>query len=840
MTGNCSNASACSYKHVIESSARGVGGDSGSGSSGNSAGISAGTCLAVLDNGVAVQGVHDAKLNADREVVRQMPLGVCFTFWKSGQCQLGTVCKFKHQRAKPQLPPGSLQDAPQQRAQRTCHDLDVPSGKRHKAVHLNIGSCQVPVGQSEACQQDVGSTKHGHGTTAQCMPALQQEFEQALPKLMALTAYCIKRTVPDSHEAWLRELMQDVHLVTGYAPSQVLAVTRTLLRHLIHTLQPRHQDHEGARAHTQARAGAGGSNKAGTQEDADYSASLLAAFAPNSASAPVSTLHAQFALLHAVKVVSIGRLQQRATCVRTNLPDALCLPHPLDTPTTIREACPMGVCFTHWRTALCQLGQKCQYKHMDRRERAVGKQEAHVSSPPHVSSAPHQPHLSTAPHATVAASMRTEVILGELCSHGLRLTGAHTLAAAPAAERAWPYDGDAACPHDSDAASHAVPVAKHLKPAAPPHDTVGVVYMRDATGGVPVEMAQGLQGLDVADSLFLASAFNFVHVPCQHSATPRPHPTTPRPVEADEAGRERGCSTCAQVACAQVACDKDSYLELSEAQILAPSPAPHYALPSSALLAKVKLVKAADLDCVLFPHPRPGGGLNLRQPPACVHVQGVVVSISALMCMQKRDASRVHYFILELDAQDYFAHAHGAAQIGDGAGAGAGGVGRGPSARARAREGCLVVFQGLELMKWYPFLRVGREVVLTSLRRAHLDGHLPCLRASLPPSPAGAVTASGTETAIEAQMLLGTKVIFVFSPSIPPQLALVWVYVGVRVGVCGCMQVPQPAPYPPHAILHSPTLARSLATWVTSAFGGILQKRTRRQHKTPFTKKKTT
>ena len=267
------------------------------------------------ENHVSHKG-HETKANSTAAVRAPQlppPWGVCWMFWKTGHCELGAACTFKHttppQHPNPLVPAAAQATATLAQWRRRDH-VNAECSKRRKGHNLSIAefhTVQVSLTPSiHAADSEAAAAGHGnehvldHGgardsNAPRHTPKHREVLEGAVLKLMALTAHETRQPVPDAHSHWLRELLLDVQLATGYPAPRVLGVTRNILRYLIHTLTG-----HGVRE-TEDKHDDGDIRKCGGSK---YSSAS-------------GRWRQVFGLLHAVKVVSIGSLLEAAVFVRT-------------------------------------------------------------------------------------------------------------------------------------------------------------------------------------------------------------------------------------------------------------------------------------------------------------------------------------------------------------------------------------------------------------------------------------------------------------------------------------------------------------------------------------------
>jgi hypothetical protein len=722
------------------------------------------------------------------------PLGVCWMFWKEGQCQKGDSCKFKHQ-----LPPvqtASAACAPPRHGRQS--NLCAPEQQGRWKEAESKCSCKrqrvtnVTIAPSPLVHHHVGSMVDQHMEVLiqdkhpAPLPQHVQQPRDDLSSLLALTGFSSTDVVPHAHRAWLVELLDDVKLVTGYAPLQVLAVTRSILRHLTEAV------------HAQQLAQAQDAGDGAEREEEEGERGCLRGS---------MRLRGCMSLLHPVKITSLAALEQREGFVRTqlagslrqalarqrSLSDQTQRPHEntheysdsLQGPGMDQGwsgggeeraragagTCPSGTCFQFFSSGTCEFGGRCKYKHGEH-IRALCPGRATLQQKP---LAPLSPAAHAPPPHHASTLARIELVMGELSSEpsepgamadysGASARGDGAGASEqrpPGTSGQRPPDHVAPLPASTGPYSRARGGAGFTGGQAPrcgkrhaqgqgQEGEVGMVYLRDATGSLPVQFRDSLSGLELVDALVLCSAFNLVNIP------PMPVVRLVKDARHDEAkgvddAKVNGGLEDANVsggAAGGVAggvaggfkqrlpASSEQYLEVSEALAIAASTHAHYRRLHQAQEAEGKQVHVGDEGKQVHVGDLVADacGLGGRQEVELqvgkeVDLQGVVLSVSPLMCTQKADASRAYFFLVELaDLADTLG--------GDRVKGGADG-GRGEDDIASGSGSCtlrstLVVFQGKALMKWYPFFRVEAALVVTRVRRAKLNKDTPCWRATLP------------------------------------------------------------------------------------------------------------
>jgi len=633
-------------------------------------------------------------------------------------------------------------------------------------VHLHVGArctSQAPGGSNSGPQ--AADAWEGGDMKAAARAEDGQHRAQSLVSLLALTGFSSTDVVPLAHRTWLVELLDDVKLVTACAPQQVLAVTRAVLRYLLDAVRAQQL----AQAQDAAHGGEWG------QQEGDRRAEA----------------RRNICLLHPVKVTSLGVLKERAAFVRTDLagsvrralahapvarqpapghrthpvhqhtPGHACAgqgasPHEdrsgrgvggaQSTESAVPQAgtCPPpGSCFQFFTSGTCRFAATCRYKHAQDMPAQRPPRETHERKADKSASGA----ANVAPLRSLArGSGRIEVVIGELCSEPSQAlhiadrccAGAHAGAsghwhATHGAPEAAATDGGPSPAGTARAAGQAASGGK-LAEGQGQEGEVGVLYLRDATGFLPIHFAHSLSALHLADTLVLCSSFNLVHSERKDQEG-----------AGEGAGEGAAAPSRPQPSAVLHACGAENfkfrtraaeqYLEVWEAEGIAASTRAHYRPPDSAQLPEGKPVRVAH-----------GAGPTLRGEKE-VDLEGVVLSVSPLMCTQKgqgSSVSRAYFFLVELaPVRDAKACGNASAQ----ARSKAISLGRSSHAEGRQREGehgagggdvgwapktTLVVFQGKALMKWYPFFRLEQALVVTSVRRAKLNEHTPCWRATLP------------------------------------------------------------------------------------------------------------
>ena len=438
-------------------------------------------------------------------------LGVCWMFAR-GACRAGTKCKFLHR------PPTADADA-EQRSVTSCRDATAPplqppqssmhanSGqrpsKRHKTDSLSLGPCAVITAETtqvstRTCACVPVRKKLSLPASMRSNARQRQEFELAINRLKQVTEYCTKarESVPDGHEDWLRELLQDVALVTGYGPAQVLSTTRNLLRDMIQAV------HTHQVAGTAVEEGGTAAEMCGSHEGGG------AVF--------------RYDLLHRIKLTSLAALKQRSSSTRTDLQQML--------------------------TADCDT---CGGPGGSAARRAVWHKAAHEPRPSRI------PSRSAAPEqeddVARLQNVRTEIILCELCSEASIL----------------------AMPVENFSAANS---AEGKGGFGPQQAEVGMMYVRDATGCVVVEMAQALPPCKLLDALLICDGFTLVCQPSDQRA--RRVPVAGGTAMADSAMDGAGDdleSGCQHALMAESQSDHQMcHLELWSARGIAVSRCPYY------------------------------------------------------------------------------------------------------------------------------------------------------------------------------------------------------------------------------------------------------------------------
>jgi hypothetical protein len=389
------------------------------------------------------------------------PMGVCFTFWKSGQCAFSATCKYKHEQpavaalaaevqeskrraeelqallyaerrraaeaeTKLKEREKQLKEAQRKPADKVLADkqqfahateqqpdtLQSPRKKR-KGQTLTINACEmvnVTVAPQSAQSEGSGNSRaQVHVTNISGPPvnaALHREsvadtdpFRDAIPKLMALTGYKIREKVADGHEEWLLELLQDVKHATGYTPAHVLSVARSLLHFLIQAVHESQLADERGSTHESLRS----RESMDTQESA------------GERGGGGGGARSIFPLLHSVKVRPISCMLQRAAFARTDLKQIHMLTQPERANSNNRHTVtnsnknqtlepPYGVCFNFWKSGQCHVGARCKFKHQHGNdETGAGACDKNKNKNKKSCSQPTCP-------------TRTDIILGQLCS----------------------------------------------------------------------------------------------------------------------------------------------------------------------------------------------------------------------------------------------------------------------------------------------------------------------------------------------------------------------------------------------------------------------------------------
>ena len=672
------------------------------------------------------------------------PLGVCWMFWKEGQCQKGDGCMFKHQMppvqtaaagacAPPRHDHQSNHCAPQQQA-RSSEAESKRSSKRQRVTNVTIAPSPLVhhhVGAT-CIRQTHGASAGGLATAAArvdpemdvahqdmraaALPQLTQQprDEQprdALSSLLVLTGFSSTDGVPHAHRAWLVELLDDVKLVTGYAPLQVLAVTRSILRHLI----------EAVRAQPLAQAQNAGDG-ADREEEEGKRGCLRGSI----------WLRGCMSLLHPVKITSLAALGERAAFVRTQLAasvrQALVRQRSLVDHTQLDHTQLSRTCFEFFSSGTCKFEGRCKYKHgEDIRAngediRALWPGRATRQQP----LAPPSPAAHAPPPHNASTPARIELVMGEL---------------------SWePWE----------------PWEPRLPQALGQEGEVGMVYLRDATGSLPMHFADSLSGLELVDQTVLCSSFNLVNIPHMPPVVRGGADARRDEAKGVQDANVNGGLKDAHVAGGvaggrkqRLSASSEQYLEVSEALAIATSTHAHYRRLHQAQKAEGKQVHVGDEgkqvhvgDLVADARRLCGRQEVELQVGKEVDLQGVVRSVSPLMCTQKADASRAYFFLVELaDVTDTLG-GNGMRGGADGrrgeddAASGSASGSASPSASGALRS-TLVVFQGKALMKWYPFFRVEAALVVTRVRRAKLNKDTPCWRATLPPQHEDAQASGG-------------------------------------------------------------------------------------------------
>jgi hypothetical protein len=158
----------------------------------------------------------------------------------------------------------------------------------------------------------------------------------------------LKGTVgPHKRVAWNEPLpLDDVKLVTGYAPLQVLAVTRSILRHLIQAVR--------AQPLAQAQNAGDGADR---EEEEGKRGCLRGSI----------WLRGCMSLLHPVKITSLAALGERAAFVRTQLAasvrQALVRQRSLVDHTQLDHTQLSRTCFEFFSSGTCKFEGRCKYKH---------------------------------------------------------------------------------------------------------------------------------------------------------------------------------------------------------------------------------------------------------------------------------------------------------------------------------------------------------------------------------------------------------------------------------------------------------------------------------------------
>ena len=711
---------------------------------------------------------------------RPPPAGVCWIFWKTGRCERGVHCNFPHQRPEGSNAPVHSSTGYGTRAQEGSAALI--SGQRktkrqctHQQPRMSFSDLNFtdkdPASSSDAQELNAPSTAAGISSEGLA-------FEHNVANLLALTAYHMSDVpLPAGHEDWIRQLLLDVELVTGMAPTRVLTITRALLRHLIST----------------ARA------ELGTACSAECGAKCTRREGQKPAQV--------FPLLHRVKVTSLAEMLERATFVRCDL--AAMLQQPAPTPPlpppraggggagirrdshapnrrqdetslckkdggsaaahsgasdaaqfaswdegqggcrAAREgeaegvtgkpkpkgkdwrcpccgglvfgskaecfkcSVPHGVCFTFWKSGACA-DANCRYRHVppgaQRARDASAKDECHSADDGEAAA-------SRCSARRVDIGFTAEVVLGRLCSE-----------AAGAAERVAQPAADAGC--SSCVSAVATSGDQALQDAARSRaqeggvsrmdgaQQVGVAYVADATARAPVLMAHHLEPLGLTDGLMLISGFNLVYLAGKDDAG---RPATQAHGDATPGG-PAGCGPRSQ---APAPCGRQ-HLEMWEAAVIAALKEGCFQPPTNVSKAEVEL-EAGALDAAEVSQPRCRG---TRAGRLC-DVKGVVLSMSHIIS-HKTEKGPLYYFFLELGhLPDLIKPAQAPFVPEQIQAAGAGPVDTQEHVRSQ-----MVVFQGHALMKWFPLVRPGSCVLITSLSRAQLDvldHKTPCWRASAPP-----------------------------------------------------------------------------------------------------------
>lgn len=517
------------------------------------------------------------------------PLGVCWIFWKEGHCEKGDGCKFSHQLPPVQTavaeactPPRHDHQSnicvPQQQARsegaesKRCskrqrgtnatlapsplvhHHVDATCTRQtHGAAASNCGLARAAARVDQDMdvevegKEDVDAHVEHQDMHPAPSPRPVQPRRDALSSLLALTGFCSTDVVPHAHRAWLVELLDDVKLVTGYGPQQVLAVTRSIIRHLLQSVR--------AQQLAQAQdAGDGGER----EEEGELGCMRGSVW-----------LRGCISILHPVKITSLAALEERETFVRTQLAGSVRQAlqrqrSPGDQTQRHHEhsdeyfeplqglgmhqgssaggeerarpgagTCPVGTCYQFFNSGSCHFGGKCKYRHgKDIRGediRALRLRPATPNQMPLKHPARASPGEHASPPHSGSTPARIELVMGQLSSEPGEACGmadcnrASARVNEPAASCQHSPDNAAAVPASSGACSRAQGGPGCTGGQAPwrgrrhaqgqgEEGLVGMVYLRDATASLPMHFGGSLSGLELVDALVLCSSFNLVNV----------------------------------------------------------------------------------------------------------------------------------------------------------------------------------------------------------------------------------------------------------------------------------------------------------------------------------------